>query len=440
MKTPGWVGNLASFILSFTLAMVVWVIATQQQDPIITDTFVADVPIEYSPPPKGMVLVGEVKRTVDQMTLQAPRSSWRDLGKDKFRASVDLSSLGEGLHDVPVRVECADPQVRILEIVPKAVSIRLERLEEKKVKVEPHVTSDVPFGYEMGKLSFSPKEVKVFGPSSAVKRVKATVAELYLGVIKNTVTRQASLKPVDSNGKTVSGVTLTPSTITVTVPVKQLAGVRELPVVTRIVGRPAPGYRVTGISVSPQEVKVLGSPEDIKSLPGFVETPPVDVSNATAPIVESLPLSLPQNITVWGTYSVTVHVEISPIEGSMTIQRELIIRGLDVSLEAKPSLNTVTVILSGPISRLNKLRPEEVQVMLDLSGLQPGVYNLHPLPIPPSGVKVDSVIPRVVEVSITPKPTPTPTSIITTTLTVTPTATGTITATPSVTVTPTTKP
>jgi YbbR domain-containing protein len=436
MKASGWAGNLASFLLSFTLALVVWVIATQQQDPIITDTFIVAVPIEYSPPPAGMVLVGTVKDTLDQMTIQAPRSSWRDLGKDKFRARVDLSSLDEGLHDVPVHVECADPQVRILQIVPKAVSVRLERLEEKKIKVEPHITNDVPFGYEAGKSTLSPEEVKVSGPSSAVERVKAAVAEVYLGVIKNTVERQVRLKPVDASGRPVSGVQLNPSVITVTVPVKQLAGVRELPVVTRIIGRPAPGYRVTGISVSPQEVKVLGSPKDIKSLPGFVETPPVDVSKATAPIVESLPLSLPQNITVWGTYSVTVRVDISPIEGSMTIQRELIIRGLDVSLEAKPSLNTVTVILSGPISRLNKLRPEEVQVMLDLSGLQPGVYNLHPLPIPPSGVTVDSVIPRVVEVTIRPKPTPTPTGTITTTLTVTPSVTMTPTAVMSPTVRP----
>ncbi len=438
MRTPGWVGNLASFLLSFTLAMVVWVIATQQQDPIITDVFVAAVPIEYSPPPKGMVLVGTVKDALDQMTIRAPRSSWRDLGKDKFRASVDISNLDEGLHDVPVHVECADSQVHILEVVPKAVSVRLERLEEKTIDVEPHITSDVPFGYEMGKPTLSPGQVEVSGPSSAVERVRAAVAEVYLGVIKNSVTRQVSLKPVDADGRLVSGVNLTPSMVTVTVPVKQLAGVRELPVVTRIVGQPAAGYRVTGISVSPQEVKVLGSPEDIKALPGFVETPPVDVSRATAPIVESLPLSLPQNITVWGTYSVTVRVDISPIEGSMTIQRNLIIRGLDVSLEAKPSLNIVTVILSGPISKLNKLRPEEVQVMLDLSGLQPGVYNLHPLPIPPSGVKVDSVIPRVVEVTIRPKPTPTVTGTVTATATVT--VTPPITVTPGSAFTPTVKP
>ena len=431
MKKLDLIGNLSSFLLSFVLAMVVWAIATQKQDPIRTETFETDVPIEYSLPPKGLVVVGTVKKSVDKMVIRAPNSSWRDLNRDKFQAKVDISSLGEGLHDAPVQVKCADPQVSILEVVPRAVSVRLERMVQKKVLVVPHITSDVPFGYEMGVADLSPKEVIVAGPSSSVGRVKEAIAEVYLGTIKNTVTRKAKLTPVDSDGNPVSNVELTPLAVTVTVPVKQLAGVRELPVVTQIAGRPAPGYRVTGISVSPQEVKVLGSPKDIKALPGYVETPPVDVSNATASIKESLPLSLPKNITVWGTYRVTVHVDIAPIEGSMTVQRELIIRGLDPSLEAQSSLDKVTVILSGPISRLNKLQPEEVQVMLDLSGLQPGVYNLHPLPIPPSGVQVDSVIPRIVEVTIKPRATPEATGTVTATMTITATGTAIVTATPT---------
>jgi hypothetical protein len=70
----------------------------------------------------------------------------------------------------------------------------------------------------------------------------------------------------------------------------------------------------------------------------------------------------------------------------------------------------VEVILSGPRPRLSALLPDDVPVILDLSGLRLGqVEQLAPVVLQPEGITVDSVIPSIVQVEIVRKSTnPTP--------------------------------
>ncbi len=414
-----FLNNLFSFLISFTLAMVVWLVATQGQDPIITDTISMPVPIEYTSQPPGTVVVGDLKKKITALKLRAPKSSWESLDVSKFQATVDISNLKVGISDVPVKVECSDPHVKILEVTPRSVTVRIEKLVEKKVPVEVHVSADVPFGYELNKTEFSPKEVVVKGPESLVAKAKSAETTIAFGTIKETIVRKSPLHPVDKNGKALSGLDLQPPSATITVTVKQLAGVRELPVVTKITGQPAPGYRVSGVSVTPQEVKVLGSPKEINKLPGYVETPPIDVSKATSTIRKTVPLSLPKDVTVWGPLNVTVSVDISPIEGSMSLQLSPTVIGLGPGLKAKPSPDKVTVLLSGPLPQINSLKPDDVRVELNLTGKGAGRYKVEPRVIPPVGINVDSVLPNVIEVVVSKEisPTATITPTITTTKT-----------------------
>jgi len=419
MNSKRFLNNLFSFLISFTLAMVVWIVATEGQDPIITDTVSLPVPIEYTQQPPGTVVVGKLKQKITSLKLRAPKSSWESLDVTKFRATVDISHLKVGLSDVPVRVECSDPNVKVLDVSPRTVTVRIEKLVEKKVQVKVHVSADVPFGYELSKTEFSPQEALVRGPQSLVDKAKSAETTIAFGTIKESVSRKAALKPVDGDGKPISGLEVQPPQATITVTVKQLAGVRELPVVTKITGRPAPGYRVSGVSVSPQEVKVLGSPQEISKLPGYVETPPIDVSKATSTIRRTVPLSLPKDITVWGPLNVTVVVDISPIESSLSLQLPPTVIGLGPGLKAKPSPDKVTVLLSGPLPQINSLKPEDVRVELNLTGKGVGRYKVEPRVIPPAGINVDSVLPNVVEVEVTREISPTATIAPTATATTT---------------------
>jgi YbbR domain-containing protein len=100
------------------------------------------------------------------------------------------------------------------------------------------------------------------------------------------------------------------------------------------------------------------------------------------------------------------------LQGGLTLQGlPLTWQGLSPEFAAKASPDAVDVILSGPLPRLDTLKRSEVQVIIDVYGLTPGVHKITPTVIVPEGIKVESVLPDIVEVQIAAKglpPTTTP--------------------------------
>jgi hypothetical protein len=106
---------------------------------------------------------------------------------------------------------------------------------------------------------------------------------------------------------------------------------------------------------------------------------------------------------------VTVTVNVTAIESSLTLQSELTIQGLPSGLKAIPSPKVVDVILSGPLPKLEALKPEDVQVTLNLFDLEQGTHKIVPTAIAPEGIKAESILPDTIEVEISVAPTPIPT-------------------------------
>jgi len=76
--------------------------------------------------------------------------------------------------------------------------------------------------------------------------------------------------------------------------------------------------------------------------------------------------------------------------------------GLGDGLKYDISPTTVDVILTGPLAVLNSLQPDDVHVLLDLSGLAAGTYQLIPaVTVVEQGVTVQSILPETVEVTVT---------------------------------------
>jgi YbbR domain-containing protein len=404
--------NAGSIALALILAIVVWIVAANEENPIVEDVFSEAIPIEIVSQPEGTVIFGGDVVDKVQLTLRASQASWDELSVNKFRAQADLAGLDGGVHDVEVQVTCSDDSIRIVEKKPEKITIRLEELKEKEVEVKINILDNPPLGYSARPASATPSAVKITGPGPMVDQVVAAAVDLYLRGAKDTVERRVDLSLRDAQDSVVGWVTPEPAQITVQVPIDQKWGYREVAVRTNWEGRVAPGYRIDNVSVDPSIVTVTGRPGAIREIPGYLETAPVDVSNASADVVARVPLVLPEGVSLplAGGQGVTVTVNVTAIESSLTLQSELIIQGLSPGLKAISSPQIVDVTLSGPLPKLELLKPENVQVTLDLFDLEQGTHKVVPTAIAPEGIKVESIVPDTIEVEISIAPTPTPTS------------------------------
>jgi YbbR domain-containing protein len=409
-----FLSNLGTVGLSLFLAMIIWIVAVRQENPLVIDTF-GPIPIEVVNLPGNMVIFGDVPKSL-QVTLRATEASWRDLADGKFRAWVDLEGLNTGLHDVPLSIECSDRSIQILEKEPDSINIRLELVAEKEFEVRARVADSPPLGYIDRAPTVAPGEAVLRGPAPLVEQVNEVVAEVFLRGAKSSVKRVVELSARNEEGDAISGVTITPQRVTVEVPVDQRFGYKDVSVRASVSGRVAPGHWISNITVEPSTVTLVGSPSVLAELPGYVETLPVDVQETTADVTERVALDLPtgSSVVLAGSdastepNSVLVTVNVAAIEGGKTVRRALAVQGLAANLVAVPSPSGVDVIVSGPLPRLQTLKSDEVRVILDLYGLEPGTHKIVPSVVVPEGLKVTSLLPDTVEVEIRVEPTPTP--------------------------------
>ncbi len=417
-----WLSEAGTVALALVVALIVWANAEQESN---IEFVMRGVPISLRGIEAGLALQSVTTETVD-VHGRAPEGFWETGSEAEFDAHVDLTGLPTGRHQMDVQLTYPQRQVQILDLTPSEVSVELVRMAQKSIQVRAEVMDSPPFGYDWHTPEVTPPVVRVSGPERYVDAVVTAVVEVYLRTARSTVERRLSVSLRDKDDQPIGNlVEWTPRLVTVTVPIEQRPGYRDVPVRVRWEGQPARGYRISEVAVDPSIVTLFGSPTAIEAVPGYVETAPVNIEGANGNIVERLALIVPENVSVFGAQSVVVSVGITPIEESTWVQRVPVIQGLDDRLQAELSPRIVEILVAGPLPRLETLQPGDVQILLDLTGLEAGTHTLEPSVILPEGIRQETLVPETIEVKITWIPTPTPT--------VTPTVTGTATATATMT-------
>ncbi len=404
--------NLRTFMLAFILALAVWVTAVTASNPDQTNTLAQPIPIEFVGQDLNLVLTGETPSTI-QLSLRAPKSVWDQITVDpsSVRAVVDMTGLGAGTHTVEVSIQISVQPFRILSVLPHSISLTLEPLATRSIPISLSLSGTPAVGYQAGASTLSPNEAVISGPELLINQVASIRATLELTDARENLEESLPLGAFDVNGEPVSGVVILPPNVLVSLPVVHLGGYRDLAVKVVTVGRPASGYRLASVASFPPIVTVFsGDTGLIESLPGYVETMPLDLSGVSENIETRLALVLPADVTLVGDQSVLVQVGVAPIEGSLMVSyRPVEIFGLGKGLTAQVSPVTVDVILSGPLPALDSLQTSDIHVRVDVTGRPAGTYQLVPtISIMVGEITVESILPGTVQVIITAAGTPTP--------------------------------
>ena len=407
--TRSLVANLVTLILCFILAVVIWVNAMQVEDPDLKRALQIPATFIGLPEDASRISPSEDNPSV-LISYEGPTSVVSELSPDDFSAIIDLSEVPLGSEvSVPVEVQTTNPQVTLDDPIPNIVTVRLEKLVTRQIDVELEIRGDVARGHTMGEPLIDPPVISVTGTESEVDRLDFAQVTVFLN--DDTQTRIESPQPLFYNRQgrvaSVSGLQLSADQVQVTIPINESADFASKVITADVVGQPAPGYRVLGVTIEPSSVLVTGRPTQL-ALPFRVQTEPIDITGLTETFESQVSLLLPEGISLDSVDEITVTVQIEPFSSTKIYNLPIELLGVNEDLEVTVDPDTVRVVLFGPSPVLDTLTEQEVRVSLDLFGLELGEYSLEPdVDVPDRGLELRSIQPSVIDVIITEPITPT---------------------------------
>ncbi len=397
---------LPTLVTAFVLALAVWISAVTSRDPLEERPYPIPLPIELVGQDPGLVITTALPTSVN-VVLSAPQTIWTLITTEPgaVRAFVDLSGLEAGTHSIPVQVQITPRPARKVSQSPQMLTITLENLARKDFAITLVRRGSPAVGYLTDEPTLSQSSVSVTGPESVVNRVSQVRALLDINQAAETINRTINLQAVDSNDVLINGLTLMPDRVTVNQVISQRFGYRNVVVKVVVLGQVATGYRLTNISVFPPAVTVFSAdPQVVSDLPGFIETEPLNINGLKDDLDISIRLNLPPGVSVVGEQTeVLVRVGVAAIESSLTLPNIPVeMTGLQPGLSAEIAPESLTIILSGPVALLDRLRATDVRAVVDLSTLAQGTYQLEPeVEVLIAELRVESLLPGSVEVKIT---------------------------------------
>lgn len=392
--------------LALLISTSLWVLVVNDQNPERVDIPDVAISVEVNRVPPGMVVMNNLEPV--RFKVRAPKDKWPSLRASSFRASVDLSRLGPGIQAVPVVAEASDPQVRVLEVIPNTVSVRLEEIRERTVPVKVNLVGNVPFGYVYDAPKVEPEAVVVSGPASLVQNVEAAVVEVRLEGITVEIDSSFHPLPADSSGTTVRGVQLTPQTVKVRLPVEQQVSYKQVGVRATIVGTVSPGYWIESVSTEPSSVTVVGDPKALARI-NYLDTSPLNVGGATSSIVQEVRIATPPGVSlVQQQQTARVTAQVSPLQTSQVVRVAPRVVNLSPKLAASGVPPFVDATLKGSAPVLQGLKIDSLSVTLDVKDLGEGRHPVRPTVTTPPGVAVVAVEPETVFLILETPATPTP--------------------------------
>lgn len=403
MKLIRWLGrNLTSMILSLLLAFVIWISAVTSANPNVEAEF--SIPLEVRQQSSDIAIVDPLPQTIDLKVL-APESIIQSLEEDNpLVAYINLTDISAGTYRFPVQVQIPDQlnPIRVLEQNPEKLELKVSNLISKMLLVSIQVEGEPAIGYQTSGLSWDGSSVTVTGQDSKVQEVAVVVGILDISDSTGSISRSITLEAWNTAGEIVDGVMFQPETVLVNQSISLQGGYRNLAVNVTTQGVVEPGYRFTSITPAPPTVMVFSEdPQLVEGLPGYVNTKPLNLNGVDGYLETILELDLPEGVTVVGDPTVLIQVNVTALETSMVITREIEVIGLLPGLNAQVSPSQVSVRVSGPVPVLENLTLRDIRVVVDLTSLEAGTHTLTPtVEILPTDIIWEDVSPATIEIVI----------------------------------------
>ncbi len=386
--------NFGLKLLSVVTACLIWLMVMDNNDPERTQVYrnvgvmIKNSDTITSANKTFSVLEGTEKVNV---YVTARESVRKRLSAASFTVKADMEEYNAAIGSVPLQVSCADPSVRQedIRIQPSSLKISMEDKIEESFGIVESISGTAQKGYELGNTTIlSGDTIKIAGPESLINIIGKVTVPIDITNLSENKTSSYTIRIQDKNGanmtenqmnnlelKTVSGAVLEKNQASVHLDVWKVYN--DIEVEVPLIGKPAEGYEVTEVAVSPKTVNIAAKEETMEELGGQLKAiDGVDISGASSnmeaqiDLTETLAQYTDLRLEAETSPIVLVNVRVDKI-GTRTIdfpvsQIEVLNPPADKRLVFTPT-DQLPVNIRAEEEQLNALKTEDIQASIDLS-------------------------------------------------------------------------
>lgn len=296
--------NLTAKIIALIMAIVLWVYVMNEQNPPVETSM--EVPLEVRNLSAAMVAT-DIPETV-RVKVRGPRGVIIGLSTKDIKSYVDLKDLTGGRNTQ--KINTAIPaSLELVDVSPEKINFQLDTVTSREIPVEGRIIGKPAPGLVLGKITYSSPTAVVKGPSQILSTVVKVAATIDVSDKDADFTQAASLVPVDESGKQVEGVTVSPSSQSISLAIVPVVHKKVVDVKPNIIGVLAKGVVLNQININPDRIEISGTDKAVAKT-DFIFTEPVDITGITKDTTVEVKLQLKEGI-VSAKNSVTVNISIA---------------------------------------------------------------------------------------------------------------------------------
>ena len=229
-----------------------------------------------------------------------------------FRVTADLAHLGEGTHEVPLKIKNLSSAVTA-KLQPETITVTIEKKVTKDFEVKAILpTETTPSGYNLTETTVDPTKVTITTGDKTLAEIHQVVAKVNPSMITDDgVNSNVSVQSLNSAGEPLSIVS-DPVQVNVTSdaikPKKtvSLYGIQQ--------GTKGEGIKNYNFKFSELEAEVTGTTEQLAQIGDSIAVP-IDISGITHRTTRTIQIPVEQGMSVSPK---SVKVEITPVLESTT--------------------------------------------------------------------------------------------------------------------------
>ena len=377
--------NLGLKVLAFFIAVFMWLIVVNIDDPVIEKTYIG-IPVSVV----NEEIVTATNRTyqiVDgtqevSVAVSARRSVMEKITAEDIAAVADMKELSLGTQ-IPIEVSIQGYRYEKAFTTPRNLQVKIEDEARSNFPITPTTLGTVREGYVLGELKADPEKVTFRGPESVINSISRVVAEADVSGLSEDAEIEARLILYDVNNnvidQTILANNLGKEGVSVDVTLYRIKNVPVKLSTSKISA--ADGYKVSAVGVEPREISVTGDEQALAELDEiWIPAEELEMSDLTERTEKIIKVSsyLPEDVMLVeenaDSVVVSIQIEQPGLKNYEVSTSSITVNNLSENLQLSYGAVDFEIQVKGPAETL-KVFSTAKKVSIDLKNYSvPGVY------------------------------------------------------------------